>query len=419
MRNIVSFRPIWLVLLLALCACGAGRGNSVVPVQAANPHSPHALNLRVCVRAGGQQTSCRLQTLPLLGMQTSDPQLGDILDRTAISHPWMAERFAQLLEQLPGDLRLLARSLTAVVIASDVRPSFYWRRTGAVYLDPAGLWLTNAEKQSIDKAPDFRSGFGQALAFRIFSRYVQGNSYAWRSYSLDDDEERSLDDIAQPMARLLYHELAHANDFFPVTTHGELNSEDTVDAAGQALAAQRISTALEGNFPLGSELMRDLAQVNFAGIPASDAQLALSPAEVGEAFGPDRANDDYGYFTQFEDLAMLFEETMMRLHFDVERDVAVTDVPHSDNPTANDYRVSWGQRGRLGAQQVRDRAEFAAQRVLPERDFQPFFAALPPPRQLREGAGWIDNLNPNGDSAKQATGKATADETRGRDLVLD
>ena len=44
--------------------------------------------------------------------------------------------------------------------------------------------------------------------------------------------------------------------------------------------------------------------------------------QVGDIFAADAASDLYGYANQFEDLAMLFEESMMQILYGVQRDVA-------------------------------------------------------------------------------------------------
>ncbi|MCY4012719.1 MAG: hypothetical protein OXG82_08400 [Gammaproteobacteria bacterium] len=68
------------------------------------------------------------------------------MSRVLVSHRWMGDSLQELLERLPGDVRMLARSLTAIVIASDIRPAYYWPRTGALYLDAEYFWRTPEER---------------------------------------------------------------------------------------------------------------------------------------------------------------------------------------------------------------------------------------------------------------------------------
>lgn len=323
------------------------------------------------------------------------------MQRVATTHAWMAERFEQVLVELPPSVRRLARSVTAIIIGSDVRPSFYWRQTAAIYLDPALLWLGLEEKRSIDPAPDFRSGFGSALNFRIISRYVSNNDYAWYSYDLNDDSERELSDILAPAARLLFHELAHAGDFFPPDQLSNLDPQLSARDAALRIQDQglQLSQRLDAELPLQSQLMFDLARVNFLGVEASDAQLQLSSEDVAHDFSPDRANDDYSYTSRFEDVAMLFEELMMDMSYDIQRDVAVTDRPAPGQP----HIVTWGQRRRIAEASIQPRVRQVAENLLPQTDFSVYFSTLAEPVALRAGASWNDNLDPAGQRKASVT----------------
>ena len=395
----IVMRRVCIVLfsVLLTCACSSGGGADVVPVQAAIADSPYAAVLGPCARASGDQRSCPLSELPLLGMQTQTPGKASVMARVATTHPWMARRFEALLDSLPDDLLGLMRSVTAIIIGSDVRPSFYWSQTGAIYLDPAGLWLSVAEKQTIDPQPDYRSGFGSELIHRVISRYVRDNQYAWYGYSLDDDSERTLEDIRLPMARLLYHELAHAADFLPAQAMSGFNPNWTVLEAAQYVEKQtlQVSQALEAQSPLGSQMMFDLAGVNFYGQQASAAQRALDAADVAAEFAGDGANDNYAYASGYEDVAMLFEETMMAMNFGVERDVAVAPVPAQGDP----HVVEWGQRRRVSDPMVIERARLVAQRLLPELEVGAFLDSYGPPIALASGVTWNGNLDPENPSS--------------------
>jgi len=53
----------------------------------------------------------------------------------------------------------------------------------------------------------------------------------------------------------------------------------------------------------------------------------MSPEDIGLLFQDDVANAIYSYSTPMEDLAMLFEATMMRYHYKFELDIALIDRP--------------------------------------------------------------------------------------------
>ena len=115
------------------------------------------------------------------------------MSRVVVSHPWMGERFKAFLEQYDqnDDFKNLLRATTAIVISYDVRPSFYWAATGAIYLDPNYLWLTQAERDTINEAPDYRSGFGAELQFEMLWRYVKDNDYANQYFPLEQRVNRN------------------------------------------------------------------------------------------------------------------------------------------------------------------------------------------------------------------------------------
>ena len=89
---------------------------------------------------------------------------------------------------------------------------------------------------------------------------------------------------------------------------------------------------------------------------------------------------------------MLFEELMMQKRFDIFRDVAITNQPTGDNIYASDYKVTWGQRGRVGDETIKPRVLFSASRVLPEFDSETALINVPAPIQMTSGNDWIENL---------------------------
>ena len=120
-----------------------------------------------------------------------------------------------------------------------------------------------------------------------------------------------------------------------------------------------------------------------------------SAADIGGWFDPDLANDLYAYSSQYEDLAMLFEEMMMYVNYGISRDVAFTTVPTEDDPdvTCSDYVVRWGVRNRIGAPQVVPRLQRVLEELLPDRDFTAELLGLPTPTPMTAGRDWCANLD--------------------------
>ena len=394
------------VTLLFGCGGGGGGGgqrldpgtNNPPPppptstVANTSPHvtdAPYAGVLRTCTYAGDDTEACTLGTLPFLGMETIDPGIPDVMARTLVSHAWMGNNFEQVLGDLPADVLGLFRSITAVVIASDIRPAHYDPDTGAIYLDPDFLWLTVAERNTVSDEPDPRSNFGLDLQFQMPWRYVRNNQRL--TVFLNDDGSRDSGQIIEIMGYLLYHELAHAMDFMHPDRLGGLSPNLTVL---QALNQQPpVSSGLDNNFPLNSNLLRDLAEVSFLGESATAAQRDLQPAELVDEFVNDGAVQYYSYTHQFEDFATLFESAMMKWRFGYDKDTGITDRPASGG--TDNAIVTWGTRGRLGEQPVAARVRYVGQQIYPGdlAEFEAFLDGEPStPPLMREGETWLQNL---------------------------
>jgi hypothetical protein len=405
-----------LAIIALLTACGGGGSGgsgsggfgSNISVTATNNNvangvfrpavadSPYKAKLVDCVKIvnDAPANNCKLSSLPFIGQKSSAPTKADILAQTVVSHPWMAVRFEQLLDQMPQDIFLLFRGVTAVVIGADIRPSHYRSDTGAIYLDPADLWLIASERATISKAEDFRSGFSNGLAFRSLWRYVQGKSDAFGYFPLDGSvSTRLISDIVRPMGDLLFHELAHANDFMPPAYVAQVDPQSTPSDAINALSNVRTSTALTLQIPLNSQMQFDLGRIMFQGVTATAAQKQLTAEQVGLDFAIDGASDSYNYASQFEDTAMLFEEVMMKYHFNVDREVAFTDAPPATGASCANYVVRWGVINRIGQPLVKSRAQVIVQKILGINDSTIYFATLPAPRSMLIGVDWCSNLN--------------------------
>ncbi|MCG9732181.1 hypothetical protein L1D44_20550 [Shewanella sp. Isolate13] len=364
----------------------------VAKTFAYNDNSPYKDDLQACVYSNQLQQSCSISRLPLIGQEASiDTQA--ILDRVLVSHQWMGQNFEYFLENLDpnSDFATLLQSVTAIVISYDVRPSFYWVLTGAIYLDPNDLWLLAEERDTINEAPDYRSGFGNELNFLMPWRYVKNNSYTSYVVPRSVRTDRTAQEMMPDLASLLYHELAHANDFFPRSIHASLSGPTLLDDyLRRSDAKQLISDQLEILYPLASQEMASLAEVSFKGETANDTQKSYIASDISSFFSPDRATDYYAYSTRREDAAMLFEEALMSYRYAIQRDVAVTDKP--DNPTASSITVDWGQRGRIGDIKLESRAVFVIDQMMPELNALSLVSGLPAPIEMKQGQSWSENL---------------------------
>jgi hypothetical protein len=153
--------------------------------------------------------------------------------------------------------------------------------------------------------------------------------------------------------------------------------------------------------------MLGLAAASFHGTPVTDTQKAYLPDDVTQLFTVEDANDFYNYSSKREDLAMLFEEVMMHKRYGLQRDVAITSSPTEDVNgdgyiSGADYIVSWGQRGRIAESNIKPRAQFVTERVLPEFNVVDALNALPTPTNMTKGKSWTENLDMSNQGNKAA-----------------
>jgi len=386
--------------------------------------SPYASVLSDCVYSNRINfgRTCNFNTLPLIAHDSTAPTVDDIMNRVVVSHHWMGERFRAFLENFDpnNDFKNLLRANTAIVISYDIRPSYYWVVSGAIHLDANYFWLTPDERDTINQAPDFRASFGSDLNFAMPWRYVKDNDYTTTFISENTRSSREPEDVLYGLTYLMYHELAHANDFFPSTSWSTLNRDQTILSAAQQIANDTgyKSDQLNSMLPLLGDEMYALAQVRFHGVDATSIQKSYQPSDVSTFFSTEKAPQFYNYSSIREDYAMLFDGFMMKIRFDISRDVAITNLPKSADET---YIVTWGQRGRIGEEFIKPRVLYAVSNILPEvKDVESLINDLPNPIMMNVGETWSDNLNISSLNAqKPTTGKVSSQVKKRRYIQHD
>lgn len=366
---------------------GRFENNSLADVYAYNSNSPYADILQDCVYSNTATTLCTLGQLPFLGTVNPNPTTDEVMDRVLVSHDWIGERFRYFLENIDtsNDIKNLLGATTSVVISYDIRPSFFWSSSGAIYINPDYFYVTPQERDTLDHAPDFRSDFASELQFADPWRIVKDNDYASSNPAMASRVNRTIADSQFRLLRLFYHELAHANDYFPPRVWS--NAQDSDFAYTYVSENGTDSTGLSSTLPLSSTEMYGLGAVMFQGETATSEQQAYNPAEVSGFFFPDDATNTYNYSTVREDYAMLAEEFMMTYRFGVLYDQGISGL-------GPDYIIATAERGRIGHNRIRPRAEYVISRILPSVNLQDALATLPTPVELQTGVSWFDSLIP-------------------------
>jgi hypothetical protein len=365
---------------------------------------------------------CNAGTLPLLQADVAPgavPTVAQVMARVLVSHDFLGRNFEAFLTNNDphGDFRRLLSSVTTIVIGSHVRPSFYMAATGAIYLDANNLWMLPEERDVVTEVPDYRSAFDDALNYTALGRLVKSNDYARISYPTTERNARGSETLITDLGRLLYHELAHAGDYFTPADRA-LNPSLSIwgNVTGRVSASTLPSDALAQQYGLTSAEMKALGQVLYRGATPTAEQKAYTAADVGRFFASDRANDDYAYSisgnsNSREDLAMLFEEFMMSYRHGIQYDTAYSNL-YQPGMTADQLLVAWGERGRIAEPAIKPRIKLVLQRVAPWID-PAMVDTLPAPIMMRAGASWEANLNLTSPTSLSSMWKQSAKRTLG------
>lgn len=340
---------------------------------------------------------CTLAQLPFLAQEAIGglPTVEQVMDRVVVSHDWLGANFETFLrtQDTRGDFRRMLSSVTAVVLGTQVRPSFYYPGTGAIHLDADTFWLTPEERDTVNEAPDYRSDFGSDLKYINLWRYVKDNQSIFAYFDSRKRVTRTTDDLRNETAWVMYHELGHALDFLPPADYTGLNPRWSAwsNLYGRYAQMALTSDTVPAAYPLTSAPLLALAQVQFHGAKATAEQLSYTAEDVSNFFMGDLASDSYSYSTPQEDVAMTLEEFLMAHRLGIRRDVAVGD-PYDSSAGSSSITVHWGQRGRIGEPALHPRTRAITQALTPWVDLTEV-NRLAPPMPMRAGQTWRDNLS--------------------------
>jgi len=283
----------------------------VAPYISNNPFSEA---LSRCVYAIKDTDSCTPNELPLLGMNQKEITVEDILSRTLVSHQFLGDSFKEILMILPKDLLPMFGSVNAIVISNKINPSFFYRKSAAIYLSANLFWRNQEEKKISTIAVDKREGMGFELQFLFDYNYLINGKSIFELNSTKKSE-RSYDVLKYSVARLLFHELTHANDYYAKNFYSSADFDNTKTFAAISYDHYVNKGLVSSRLPsyANSKLMDRIVAITNDGETSTDEDLLITPKDVSDEFKKDVVNDDYSYVTQLEDAAMLMEETLIRM----------------------------------------------------------------------------------------------------------
>ncbi|PSV25143.1 hypothetical protein [Photobacterium sp. GB-56] len=344
--------------------------------------------------AKNYRNSCLVSRFPPLGAGVNiSVTLDDIEQRVFVSHPWMAEQFLSALALLPSEVLPLFRSVSAIVIADDIRPSFYSANTATIYIDPRYLWRNEEEWLTIIAKPDFRDQFQANVQFLAVRQNVdsEGNYAPWVSNEYaENNTMRTTDQLLPALFRLLVHELAHAVDAIPPASLTSLDPRRTIYHNINSMIP--LNQTLYDRFPLQDDLLFDAANVLYDGVTTSYEVSTLTALQVGAHFEVEGASDLYGYSNRKEDMAMLFQSYMMYEHFGLQDRFLFLSQNDGMALGCGRYTVEWGQTGRMFDPLVYERMMLAAEAIL-QRDLSVSSTPERKAMQIPTGTSWCEMID--------------------------
>ncbi len=359
----------------------------------------NAILLKDCLYSESRTESCTFERLPLIGQRFSTPSVDNIMEHVLVSSIWMAERFRQVLERMPTESLKLFKSLTGVVISSDIRASNYRPMTGAMYINPSSLWLDQAEKDELSLEGDPRQGCGDRLSYDYLFDFQINNEWM----RLNHERSRSIKTITLQLSSIIFHELVHANDFFPTDRLSFLSKQLKVSEAFFLNSNYQISNNVSKQFPLRSLNLKRMAKIENLCLGITCSQLDLNPQTIADDLSKEAANSVYSFMNPYEDIAVIGEEVLMSYFFDAKRLSLITDKATRNS---SNYPVYWGTLGFRSDTDFRNKAKAIMSRVLPEIDFSAYIDNLPAADVIPPGKEVYEVLFPK---EKGATIKRKAD----------
>lgn len=359
-----------------------------------NTNQANAKKIKDCAFAVEEKNSCAVSDSPLLGIGKEKITVTDILNRTMASQASYIATFRNILSSMPSESLQMFGSVNAIVISERIVPSFYHYGSGAIYLSSSYFWKTREEKALI-KSKDYRADFGNELLFSDSTDYIKNGVSMYGATTIP----RSESVIAPQLIRLLYHELAHANDFFPKSYYSSPIMDKSASYYkvtndrwdNERIISQKMNTTLASN------LLHKIGSVLYQGEKADQEVLSTTGHAIADEFKNDVAADMYGYSTPREDFAMLVEQSMFYHHYKYSAYTVFIKYPHTNFkiPQDYDYPIAGGIKNKIADPKVKERAQFALDKIFDLDYSQRIIGSLDQIRavDIPEDTEWSDVYN--------------------------
>lgn len=269
--------------------------------------SPYAEGILKCaLQKDGDD--CTPGKVPLLGIKGEVFTPEFILKNTIVSHDFLAKNFASVLKSVSNKYLLnMFASVAGVVITDEISSSFYYSPTGMIYLNATYLWKTQFEFKKLKFKKDRR--FARDPRKKIYNNidFVKNNQVL---YTVKRKKERTLDDIASDLTRLLFHELAHAADSYPIEIQEHLDKTKTYYELNKARSDEKLIVSENIGIAYSNKIW-EYALFYIDGLLVNPESYVLSREDFIAEFVPNNGLAFYSYKTKREFLAMMMETYFM------------------------------------------------------------------------------------------------------------
>lgn len=305
----------------------------------------NAENIKMCVFY-----KCVFSDSPLLGYQKSTITVEDILKRTMATKPSHIETFKAVLNLMNPEALKMFGSVNAIVISERINPSFYTYSSGAIYLSANYFWRNQAEKATSVLVEDERLAYGKTAAadagqvyteqllYTDFDDYFHKGSQKYLSFERTL-KTRTPEQLSGNLIRLLYHELAHANDYFPKSfiDSSELKTDETFSKITTDRWELKKVTSQTMKTELAAPLMINMGKILYQGNTPTEADRNVTAAMLMQDFDADGAAASYAYSSSREDLAMLVETSLMYYYSNYSNVAIFFKYPYKNYVVTEDY----------------------------------------------------------------------------------
>ncbi|MBY0415477.1 MAG: hypothetical protein K2Q18_14995 [Bdellovibrionales bacterium] len=321
-----------------------------------NENQPNAKGLKKCAFVDTKQYSCLFLESPFIGHQKEKVTIKDVMNKTMASRKSYLETFENVLKMMPEETLMMFGPVNAVVISDRINPSFYSFDSGAIYISSSYLWKTAEEKELSSAKKDFRDDFGSTINFSEEADYYKNGESLYKSVK---QTTRTEIDLAPILFKVLFHELSHANDFFPRSFY--ISDDVNVSKTYSEMASDRLDDGylLSQKIRLSSALLERTSEILYFGKDPNDIELNMNPRYVVREFIEGDASDLYAYSNPREDLAMLVENNLMFYYFGYSPVTIFIKYPKANFKVPKNYKkpILGGVKNKIAAPLVKERSK--------------------------------------------------------------